>query len=56
MHSSLSRPILILVYSHGGGKVWGSDDVNVEAWKPLKRLVGHESGKSALKLVPELEI
>lgn len=30
----------------GGGKVWGSDDVNVENWKPLKRLVGHESGKS----------
>ncbi|KAI0765257.1 WD40 repeat-like protein [Fomes fomentarius] len=25
------------------GKVWGSDEVNVEGWKPLKRLVGHES-------------
>ncbi|KAK7036557.1 HIR complex subunit [Paramarasmius palmivorus] len=27
------------------GKVWGSDEVNVEGWKPLKRLVGHESGR-----------
>lgn len=27
------------------GKVWGSDDVNVEGWKPLKRLPGHESGE-----------
>ncbi|TFK41500.1 WD40 repeat-like protein [Crucibulum laeve] len=25
------------------GKVWGSDEVNVEGWKPLKRLPGHES-------------
>ncbi|KAL4246407.1 Protein HIR [Abortiporus biennis] len=25
------------------GKVFGSDEVNVEGWKPLKRLVGHES-------------
>lgn len=26
------------------GKVWGSDEVNVEGWRPLKRLPGHESG------------
>ena len=26
------------------GKVWGSDEVNIEGWKPLKRLPGHESG------------
>ncbi|KAF8636355.1 hypothetical protein AX16_011006 [Volvariella volvacea WC 439] len=25
------------------GKVWGSNEVNVEGWKPLKRLPGHES-------------
>ncbi|CCM01218.1 uncharacterized protein FIBRA_03266 [Fibroporia radiculosa] len=25
------------------GKVWGSDEVNVEGWKPLKRLPGHDS-------------
>ncbi|KAH9907682.1 WD40-repeat-containing domain protein, partial [Fomitopsis serialis] len=25
------------------GKVWGSDEVNFEGWKPLKRLPGHES-------------
>jgi WD40 repeat protein len=29
------------------GKVWGSDEINVEGWKPLKRLPGHESGKLA---------
>ena len=28
------------------GKAWGSDKVNVEGWKPLKRPVGHESGAS----------
>lgn len=26
--------------------MWGSDEVNVEGWKPMKRLPGHESGKS----------
>ncbi|RXW22218.1 hypothetical protein EST38_g3631 [Candolleomyces aberdarensis] len=25
------------------GKVWGSDEINVEGWKPLKRLPGHDS-------------
>ncbi|KAJ7597532.1 histone transcription regulator 1 [Mycena floridula] len=25
------------------GRVWGSDEVNVEGWKPLKRLPGHGS-------------
>ncbi|KAJ7512540.1 histone transcription regulator 1 [Mycena galericulata] len=25
------------------GRVWGSDEVNVEGWRPLKRLPGHES-------------
>nr|GAT54809.1 predicted protein [Mycena chlorophos] len=25
------------------GKVWGSDEVNVEGWRPLKRLPAHES-------------
>jgi hypothetical protein len=33
------------------GKVWGSDEVNVEGWKPLKRLPGHESGRSAVAFV-----
>lgn len=32
------------------GKVWGSDDINVEGWKTLKRLSGHESG-SSLELI-----
>jgi protein HIRA/HIR1 len=35
-----------LVHSTARGKVWGSDEVNVEGWKPLKRLPGHESGES----------
>ena len=26
------------------GKVWGTDEINVEGWKPLKRLQGHSSG------------
>ncbi|KAK2465593.1 hypothetical protein APHAL10511_002485 [Amanita phalloides] len=25
------------------GKVWGSEEVNIEGWKPLKRLPGHDS-------------
>ncbi|KAJ6596673.1 WD40-repeat-containing domain protein [Mycena sp. CBHHK59/15] len=29
--------------SSARGKVWGSDEVNVEGWRPLKRLPGHES-------------
>jgi hypothetical protein len=36
--------------SYGAGKVFGSDEVNVEAWKPLKRLVGHQSGMSGAAL------
>lgn len=24
--------------------MWGSDEINIEGWKPLKRLPGHESG------------
>lgn len=30
----------------GGGRLWGSDEVNVENWKPLTRLVGHQAGQS----------
>ena len=37
--------------STGAGRVWGSDEVNVEGWKPLKRLPGHESGMSFLQSV-----
>jgi protein HIRA/HIR1 len=33
-----------LYLSTARGKVWGSDEVNIEGWKPLKRLPGHESG------------
>ena len=31
--------------------MWGSDEVNVEGWKPLKRLPGHESGESPCALI-----
>ncbi|TFY54085.1 hypothetical protein EVG20_g9854 [Dentipellis fragilis] len=34
------------------GKVWGSDEVNVEGWKPLKRLPGHESDVTDLAWSP----
>ncbi|KAF8490609.1 WD40-repeat-containing domain protein [Gautieria morchelliformis] len=27
----------------GSGRVWGTDEVNIEGWKALKRLPGHES-------------
>ncbi|KAL5498482.1 HIR1 [Sanghuangporus vaninii] len=37
----------------GSGKVWGSDEVNVEGWKPLKRLPGHESDVTDLAWAPE---
>ena len=36
------------LHRSGAGRVWGSDEVNVEGWKPLKRLPGHESGTSPL--------
>jgi len=34
-----------LSHSSGRGKVFGSNDVNIEGWKPMKRLPGHESGE-----------
>ncbi|PPQ65112.1 hypothetical protein CVT24_003003 [Panaeolus cyanescens] len=36
----------VMIWDHdpnARGRVWGSDEVNVEGWKPLKRLPGHES-------------
>ncbi|KAF8882180.1 WD40-repeat-containing domain protein [Gymnopilus junonius] len=36
----------VVIWDHdpnARGRVWGSDEVNVEGWKPLKRLQGHES-------------
>ncbi|VDC03743.1 unnamed protein product [Peniophora sp. CBMAI 1063] len=38
---------------HARGKVWGSDEVNVEGWKPLKRLPGHESDVTDVAWSPE---
>lgn len=42
-------------YRTAKGKVWGSDEVNVEGWKPLKRLPGHESGAFHLPFSSLLE-
>lgn len=36
----------VMVWDHdpnARGKVWGTDEINVEGWKPLKRLQGHSS-------------
>lgn len=30
---------------HGLGKIFGSNEVNIENWRSVKRLVGHENGK-----------
>ena len=43
--SSPSRFGLMLNDSDGGGRVFGSDEVNVENWKALTRLVGHTAGE-----------
>ena len=40
------RGYTYFLVSGARGKVWGSDEVNVEGWKALKRLPGHESGTS----------
>jgi WD40 repeat protein len=38
---------------HGLGKVFGSNEVNVENWRSVKRLVGHENGRfpSRIRLI-----
>lgn len=36
--------------------MWGSDEVNVEGWKPLKRLPGHESGEYMRYIFPHLTL
>ena len=38
---------LSLTRRNARGKVWGTDEINVEGWKPLKRLQGHSSGSCA---------
>ncbi|KAF9530015.1 transcription corepressor [Crepidotus variabilis] len=45
----------VMVWDHdpnARGKVWGSDDVNVEGWKALKRLPGHDSDVVDLAWAP----
>lgn len=50
------HPLDTLIANHpriraGAGRVWGSDDANVEGWKALKRLPGHDSGASVTRRV-----
>ncbi|KAG8216509.1 histone transcription regulator 1 [Butyriboletus roseoflavus] len=40
----------------GRGKVFGSSEINIENWKPMKRLPGHESGNYFLLLISFLHI
>lgn len=46
LHDGLQSGILIygLRNRSGKGKVFGSNEINIENWKPMKRLPGHESG------------
>ncbi|KAG2747836.1 WD40 repeat-like protein [Suillus brevipes Sb2] len=37
---------IVMIWDLDPGKVFGSNEVNVEGWKPMKRLPGHESGES----------
>jgi hypothetical protein len=48
--------VFIQACRHSRGKVWGSDEVNVEGWKPLKRLPGHESGKEDKQFCSNLHL
>ncbi|KAM6492560.1 histone transcription regulator 1 [Amanita muscaria] len=44
--ASGSDDAIVMIWDHDPntrGRVWGSDEVNVEGWKPLKRLPGHDS-------------
>ncbi|KAL0958091.1 hypothetical protein HGRIS_000265 [Hohenbuehelia grisea] len=44
--ASGSDDAVVMIWEYdpnAGGRVWGSDEVNIEGWKPLKRLPGHES-------------
>ncbi|KDE03708.1 hypothetical protein MVLG_05839 [Microbotryum lychnidis-dioicae p1A1 Lamole] len=38
-----------------GGKVWGTDQVNIENWKAVRRLVGHDSDVAGVAWSPNDE-
>ncbi|KAG8988475.1 HIR complex subunit [Tulasnella sp. JGI-2019a] len=38
---------------HGSGRVWGNDEPNIEGWKALKRLPGHDSDVADLAWHPK---
>ena len=38
---------------HGLGKIFGSSEVNVENWRSVKRLVGHDNGRRLLLSDPD---
>ncbi|KAB5588273.1 histone transcription regulator HIP1 [Ceratobasidium theobromae] len=54
--ASGSDDTIIMIWDldpHGGGRVFGSDEFNIEGWKALKRLPGHESDVTDLAWAPE---
>ncbi|CAE6467659.1 unnamed protein product [Rhizoctonia solani] len=54
--ASGSDDTIIMIWDldpNGGGRVFGSDEVNIEGWKALKRLPGHESDVTDLAWAPE---
>ncbi|GAA5935943.1 hypothetical protein JCM3775_007368 [Rhodotorula graminis] len=47
---------VVMIWSHeggGGGKVWGTDTTNVENWKAVRRLVGHNSDVAGVAWSPD---
>ncbi|KAF9239303.1 hypothetical protein BU15DRAFT_62059 [Melanogaster broomeanus] len=51
MHKGLT--VIIRPRMSGRGKVFGSNEINIEHWKPLKRLPGHESDVTDIAWAPE---
>ncbi|GAA5843469.1 hypothetical protein JCM9279_000760 [Rhodotorula babjevae] len=47
---------VVMIWSHeggGGGKVWGTDTTNIENWKAVRRLVGHNSDVAGVAWSPD---
>jgi WD40 repeat protein len=42
--------------NHGIGKIFGSNEVNVENWRSVKRLVGHENGTDIFESIDLLDV
>ncbi|BGP40593.1 HIR complex subunit [Rhodotorula kratochvilovae] len=47
---------VVMIWAHeggGGGKVWGTETTNVENWKAVRRLVGHNSDVAGVAWSPD---